>query len=130
MAKKAAPKTVEPVFGKKAGQIAGVTPVGFCILVEELTTQDIINSKLILTGESKEECPQAYILAIGPKVDMTYGFKVGDRVMLQGTNNPVPQFTGERKLAIIEPHTIRAVITESPFIEEVLSEVLSEVPSE
>ena len=105
--------------GKLIPDITGVVPAGSCVLVELITSQEMRGTTLFMPEEAKdkEECVQGYILSIGPKVPADYGFKVGDRVMLQGHQaNPVPEFRPKggngRKLNLVEPHMIRAVLTE------------------
>jgi hypothetical protein len=97
--------------------ITGCLPTGSCVLVELLTTQELQGTYLYVPEDAKGggECPQAYVLNIGPKVPADIGFKIGDRVMLQGTGaNPVPDFRGgnSRKMNLVEPHLIRAVLVE------------------
>ena len=101
-------------------KVSGCKPVGTCVLIELLTKQEMQGSKTLFIpeegGKNNEECQQAYVLDIGPKVPTDVGFKVGDRVMLQGIGaNPVPNYRGDgaRKMNLVEPHIIRAVLTEA-----------------
>lgn len=56
--------------------------------------------------------PQAYILALGPKVDSgDWGFKVGDRVMFSGQFVPAPDFDKHfRVRGTIDPFSVKAVL--------------------
>jgi len=101
------------------GRIIECKPVGFNVLVEMLTPNELLNTKLTLTGsDAKGIAPQAYILAIGPGVPIDqYGFKVGDRVLLQGTYVPVPELDeADRKCGLVEPHNIKATLIESNLV--------------
>src|SRR5688500_16909394 len=76
-----------PVPGVKAAK-----PVGNQILVELLTPQEILGTTLHVGDKPGiNGAPQAYIRAIGPKVDPDYGFQVGDRIVLSGTFTPLPE---------------------------------------
>jgi co-chaperonin GroES (HSP10) len=101
------------------GRIVEVKPVGFNVLVEMLTPNELMNTKLTLAGsQATGKSPEAYILAIGAAVDTTqYGFKVGDRVLLQGTYVPTPEYgESERERGLVEPHNIKAILEESNLI--------------
>ena len=74
--------------------IVGCKPVGQQVLVEHLTDNEMMGTALALPGKSRTagEIQQSYVLAIGPMLDQEkWGFKVGDRVMVQGSYNPVPK---------------------------------------
>lgn len=93
-------------------RIINCVPVGSTILVEHLSAQETYGTKLHIEGSVKVDIPQAIILAIGPNVEVDkYGFKVGDRVILQGTFVPVPNYgDGDKKRGLVEPHTIKGII--------------------
>jgi co-chaperonin GroES (HSP10) len=94
-------------------KIQGCKPCGSCILIEQLEDGDLMDGKVIIPDtKTPLNLPQGYILALGPEVPKNYGFKVGDRVLLQGTSNPVPDFDLGRPLALVEPHTVRAILEE------------------
>ena len=101
-------------------KVVGCKPVGTQVLVEHLNDNEMLGTTLTLPGKSKTlagEMQQSYILAIGPMLDVEkWGFKVGDRVLVQGTYNPVPKLEGEddktREKGIVEPHNIRGVLVE------------------
>ena len=84
---------------------------------------EILGTSLKLPGKSAKDIgmQQSYILAIGPALDATkLGFKVGDRVLLQGSYNPVPKLQGDeengREKGLIEAHAIRGVLQEASAI--------------
>ena len=98
-------------------QIAKVVPVGTNILLELLTPQEILGTKLHLANDTKtlNGAPQAYVLALGPKVDKDWGICVGDRVVLSGNFVPLPEAVSHngRPQACVEPHCIKAVLAEN-----------------
>jgi hypothetical protein len=86
---------------------------GSMILVEMLSPEEAAGSHLATAGKST----QGRIIDIGPalrtEIDK-YGFAVGQRVLLQGTNVPVPKFPGgdSRELVVVDPHTIKCILVE------------------
>jgi len=93
----------------------GVEPLGSQVLVETLSAQEALGTQLHVTEETKVGAPQGYILDIGPNVNLeTYGFRVGDRVILTGNFTPVPEKVGKshRMTILVEPHQIKARLTE------------------
>jgi co-chaperonin GroES (HSP10) len=94
-------------------KIKKVHPFGSTILVEMLTSQEALGTKMSVPDTASVGAPQAYILELGPRVDPTVGVKVGDRVMLQGSYVPVANFdNSHRHKGIVEVHNIKAVIEE------------------
>lgn len=97
--------------------VVGVKPIGSQILIELLNAQELSGStKLIIGSENaaKEWAPQAYVVALGPSVTKEWGVAVGDRVAVVGNFNPMPiSSPNGRKLVIIEPHVIKAVLVEA-----------------
>ena len=99
--------------------VVNVKPCGTSVLVEHLSDNEMLGTSLKLPGKSKSvDVQQSYVLALGPALDPTkMGFKVGDRVMVVGSYNPVPKLVGEsddiREKGIVEPHNIRAVLEEA-----------------
>jgi len=101
------------------GHITEVKPAGFNVLVEMLTPQELMNTKFeLVEATTAGQPPQAYILAIGPGVKTEeYGIKVGDRVLLQGSYVPVPDYgDSPRKRGLVQPHDIKAVLAESNLV--------------
>jgi co-chaperonin GroES (HSP10) len=91
-----------------------VKPCGSQILIELLTVQEIMNTNLILNNSKQHTEYQGFVLAHGPGVDPSvYGFGVGDRVLLSGSGVPVPSVdnTSERERILMEPHSIKAVLS-------------------
>lgn len=101
---------------KKTGKIIRVSPSGIQVLIEHLTTQETIGSKIIVGETADVGTPQAYVLEIGAGlVDQRdkLGFKEGDRVLVQGKYIPVPKPDGQiRELGIINYTDIKAVLHE------------------
>lgn len=100
-------------------KIKSVRPAGTCVLVEVLTAQEALGTILSVQGNVVNGAPQGYIKDIGPNVDLSkFGYKKGDRVILQGNFTPLPE--GEslprenqhRPLILVEPHQIKAVLEE------------------
>jgi hypothetical protein len=94
--------------------VNGVKPCGAQILLELLTVQEMMGTKLILKNNSQSHAEyQAYVIAAGPTIDLSiYGFKVGDRVLLSGNGTPVPNYdNAERERILMDPFAIKAVLT-------------------
>lgn len=88
------------------------SPCGNQVLLELLTAQEMLNTKLIVNETKTIKEFQAIILGIGPLVGENYGFKEGDRVLLSGNGVPVPNYDGnERDKILMEPHCIKAVLS-------------------
>jgi co-chaperonin GroES (HSP10) len=87
-------------------------PCGSQILLELLTAQEMLGTKLIVNETKTMKEFQAIILGIGPLVSDTYGFKLGDRVLISGNGTPVPNYDGsERDKVLMEPSAIKAVLS-------------------
>lgn len=103
-------------FGAKeqsTSALIGVKPVGSHILVEILTAQESLGTKLTVTNTSDVGAPQGYVLAVGPSFkEEDWGFTVGDRVLLQGKHIPLPIISEGRSKSIVEPTMIKAVLVE------------------
>lgn len=103
--------------GEKLSSVRKVTdvkPFGSSILIEHLSTQEVLGTGLFV-GENADSgsAPQAYVVALGPKLDADSGIKVGDRIIVQGTFIPVPNLSANRRVrGIVEIHNIKAVLTE------------------
>lgn len=94
--------------------IKEVKPCGSQVLVELLTAQEMMQTKLKLGKDVQMGMPQAVILDVGPAVTPSnWGWAVGDRVFLHGTGPIIPAYGNhERDRVLIEPHAIKAVIIE------------------
>lgn len=92
--------------------VSSVKPAGNQVLLELLTAQEVLNTKIIVNESKAYKEFQAIVLAEGPlaKCDQ-YGFKIGDRVILSGNGVPVPNFdnTG-RDRVLMEPNCVKAVL--------------------
>jgi co-chaperonin GroES (HSP10) len=98
-----------------APKVASVSPVGSQILIEMLSSQEILGTTLTIKENSVVGAPQGYIRAVGPNVDLkSWTFKVGDRVLLQGSYVPVPKLSEDQKrlMGLVEPHGIKAILAE------------------
>jgi len=88
-------------------------PCGHQILLELLTPQEMLGTKLII-NEQKQNIRefQAIVLDIGPNIKEEYGFKIGDRVLLSGPGVPVPNYDdSERDKILMDPICIKAVLS-------------------
>jgi len=99
----------------EVGKVVGCKPCGNQVLIELLTTQEMANTKLILNNNSKRMGAeyQAIVLAIGPQVNFeSYGFQVGDRVVISGNAVPAPEYgpESEREKVLVDPTAIKAVL--------------------
>lgn len=93
----------------------GVQPLGSQVLVETLSAQEALGTTLHVQEETKVGAPQGYILEVGPNVNLdSYGFRIGDRVILTGNFTPIPEKVGRshRMMILVEPHQIKARLTE------------------
>lgn len=98
-----------------APKVVAVSPVGSQILVEMLSSQEILGTTLSIKENADVGAPQGYIKALGPNVDLkVWNFKVGDRVLLQGSYVPVRKLSEDQKrsLGLVEPHGIKAILVE------------------
>lgn len=112
----------------KVSDVTSVNPCGSQILIELLTSKEILGTVLELPMKSEKSnpnthdsitgAPQGYILAMGPKVPLDLGFGVGDRVTLHGNYTPIPDSDSlnkkysHRPWILVEPFQIKAVFVE------------------
>lgn len=96
-------------------EVKGCKPVGSQVLLELLTAQEIMNTKLHLNNNKPTNEYQAFVKALGPNLNPeNWGFNVGDRVILSGSGVPVPNYDdSERDRVLMEPHCIKGVLTSS-----------------
>jgi hypothetical protein len=97
-------------------RIVGVRPYGSTVLVEMLTAEESLGTHIHVKKDAQVGAPQAYVRDLGPLLDPSLvKLKPGDRVMLQGSYVPVPNFDrSERARGIVELHNIKAVFEEAP----------------
>jgi co-chaperonin GroES (HSP10) len=119
----------QTVIKKKQPSIKAVRPLGAQVLVEVFLEEEVSpDSIIILPDNAKNKgdrgcggAPQGRVLDIGPGLSKEFGIKVGDRVLLQGSFVPLPKLAdgrdGDRERALVEPHTIKAVLEEVSAIE-------------
>jgi hypothetical protein len=108
---------------KDIRKVTDIKAVGSTILVEMLSPEEAAGSHLVNTGKST----QARIVDIGPALNVVegkYGFKVGSRVLLQGTFVPVPKFPNgdQRELGIVDAHMIKCVFEEEGYVDNIFVE--------
>jgi co-chaperonin GroES (HSP10) len=99
---------------KASPKVAGIRPLGSSILIEILNENEAIGTNLHVTKGTQVGAPQAYVLDFGPgvKVDEC-GVKVGDRVVVQGTFVPMPNYDkNDRVRGIVEMHNLKCVLVE------------------
>ena len=94
--------------------IKNIVPCGRGVLVEMLTGQEALGTSLVVQDGVQLGAPQGYVLALGPHVEeREFGIKVGDRVLLQGSFVPLPEYDdSHRPKGIVDPSNIKAVIEE------------------
>lgn len=95
-----------------------VKPCGSQVLVELLTAQEILGTKLLVEDSSTiTGAPQGYIRALGPRVTPDWGFNINDRVTLHGNFTPLPESinrpNSHRPWILIEPNQIKAILIEN-----------------
>jgi co-chaperonin GroES (HSP10) len=113
----------------KQPQVKAVKPLGGQVLVEVYQEEEVSpESNIILPDISRNKgdrgvggAPQGRVLDIGPGLPKDFGIKVGDRVLLQGSFVPLPKLSdyrdGDRERALVEPHTIKAVLEEESQVQ-------------
>ena len=99
----------------ETGKVVDCKPCGNQVLIELLTTQEMANTKLILNNTNKKLGAeyQAIVLAVGPQVNFeSFGFKIGNRVVISGNAVPAPEYgpETEREKVLVDPTTIKAVL--------------------
>lgn len=98
---------------KNAKPVVDVKPANSSVLIERLNPQEALGTKLTLGDKSDYGAPQAYILAFGPNLPKECELKVGDRVILQGSYVPMPNYDGHyRERGVVEIHNIKAILVE------------------
>lgn len=119
MSKKPTIFTPDGAVVQRVPVIDHIKPAGSSLMVEMLNPDEILNTNFYVGEDTETGPPQAYITDIGPglksmidKGESIY-IKVGDRVLLQGTYIPVPNWDDNaRKRGLVEFHNVKAVIVE------------------
>jgi hypothetical protein len=97
---------------KKVRKINGASATGSYVIVEMLTAQEAMGTQFYV-GEASQDAPQAIVLDVGPQVEQDkWNIHIGDRVVCQGKYTPLPQFREGRKMGVLMPSDIKAVLTE------------------
>jgi hypothetical protein len=100
-----------------APKIKSVEPTGSQILVELLTSQELLGTSMIVNDNTAANAgaPQGYVLKLGPTLNAdNWGIKVGSRVLLQGSFVPVPKYNdNKRSQGLVEIHAVKALLEES-----------------
>lgn len=118
MPKKDTPKLIVPdsVLRGNTPSIKAVHPFGSKVLVECLKPSEVMNTTLSVDHANSDtgDAPQAYIIALGPKVEEDMGLKVGQRVYWEGKGMAVkdPNARNDRVRALLEISNIKAIIEE------------------
>ena len=94
------------------GPVKSVKPLGTQVLLELLTAQEMLGTKVIVNDMVQHKEFHGIVVAVGNCLDMSkQGFKVGDRVLLSGTGVPVPNYdNSNREKILMEPFCIKAVL--------------------
>jgi hypothetical protein len=97
---------------KEVNRVTGCKPCGAMVLLELLTAQEILHTKLHLQNNKANAEYQGYVISVGPNFNPdAYGFSLGDRVLVSGNGVPVPNYDdGERDRVLMEPFGIKAVL--------------------
>lgn len=103
------------VGGSAVPKVAGVRPCGAQVLIEFLTSQELLGTNLSVGDKIDLKVPmQGYVRAAGPNFRPSdYGFDIGDRVTVSGSGVHVPNWDGShRDRFLMEPHAVKGVIIE------------------
>lgn len=97
---------------KEVSSVVGCKPCGAMVLLELLTAQEIMNTKLHLQNNKANAEYQGFVIAVGPNFNPeAYGFSLGDRVLVSGNGVPVPNYDdGERDRVLMEPFAVKGVL--------------------
>ena len=94
------------------GPVRSVTPLGTQVLIELLTAQEMLGTKVIINEMVQHKEFHGIVVAVGSLIDLSkQGFKIGDRVLLSGNGTPVPNFdNSNRDKILMEPFCIKATL--------------------
>ena len=101
-----------PELKLEVKDVVGCKPCNSLILLELLTEQERMGTRLHLQNNKPTAEYQAFVLSTGPNFNHdVWGFKVGDRVLVSGAGVPVPNHDrNERDKVLMEPHSIKGVL--------------------
>jgi co-chaperonin GroES (HSP10) len=94
------------------GAVRSVKPIGTQVLLELLTPQEMLGTKVIVNDMVQHKEFHGIVVSVGNLLDMSkQGFKIGDRVLLSGTGVPVPNYdNSNREKILMEPFCIKAIL--------------------
>ena len=101
--------------GAKVPKIKSVKPTGSQVLIEFLTSQEMLGTSLAVNEKTDLKVPlQGYVRSVGPNFKSSdYGFNIGDRVTVSGSGIHVPNWDNiHRDRFLMEPSSIKGVIIE------------------
>jgi hypothetical protein len=105
-----------PENAKEVPAVTAVKPFGSMIMIEYLTPEEMMGTKLyVKSSVSDKLAQQAYIVAFGPNLKAEdIGLNVGNRVIVTGGNfTPVPNVDGSTRVrGVTEVHNVKAVLAE------------------
>lgn len=103
------------VGGSTVPKVVGVRPCGAQVMIEFLTSQELLGTSLTVGDKLDLKMPmQGYVRAVGPNFHASdWGFNIGERVTVSGTGVHVPNWDGShRDRFLMEPHSVKGVIVE------------------
>jgi hypothetical protein len=104
------------VGGSLVPKVAGVRPCGSQVLIEFLTSQELLGTTLSVGEKIDLKVPmQGYVRCVGPNFKSEdYGFNIGDRVTVSGSGVHVPNWDdSHRDRFLMEPYSVKGVIIEA-----------------
>jgi hypothetical protein len=103
------------VIGSTVPKIKSVRPCGAQVLIEFLTSQEMLGTTLSVGEKIDLKVPmQGYVRAVGPNFKSSdYGFDIGERVTVSGAGIHVPNWdNSHRDRFLMEPSSVKGVIIE------------------
>lgn len=94
------------------GVVKSVRPIGTQVLIELLTPQEMLGTKVIVNDMVQHKEFHGIVNSVGNLIDLSkQGFKIGDRVLLSGSGIPVPNYdNSHREKILMEPFAIKAIL--------------------
>jgi hypothetical protein len=100
---------------KKVGKIISSQPTGHQVMVELLTSQETLETRLQLSDNVKTDTPQGYVRGIGPMVPKEFGLSIDDRVFIStsvAVMSPGNLGRDGRLLYCVEYNSIKGILKE------------------